>query len=373
MFTLGVTANVNFNNCSDSENPLNQVTSLADWAQRAGKSTGFISTATVTHASVAALYGHAANRYWESDSDIVNWDVEPSQCMDIAQQLIAQQPGNNFDLIMGGGMSKFLPQNLKDLNGNRGQRLDNKNLLSLWQGMHPNGIIVHNRNELLKLNVSKVSNIMGLFSSEYMDFYLKSNENKEPSLLEMVEVAINFLSKKSKQGYFIFIDAAQIDRAHHLNLAGVSLDETLLLEQAVQKARDMTDPNDTLIVVTSDHSSPLSIAGYPGRGTNILGVNQHDADINGLRYTTLNYVAGPKQYLDAHGQRMNIEAIFGEDVWAEYSSYVHTEYGIHAGDDVGIFASGPYAHLFRGISEQHSIPQLMAYAACMGDGPTSCD
>jgi alkaline phosphatase len=44
----------------------------------------------------------------------------------------------------------------------------------------------------------------------------------------------------------------------------------------------------------------------------------------------------------------------------------------HGGDDVGIYALGPYSHLFEGVIEQHIIPHIMAYAACIGDGLTAC-
>lgn len=44
----------------------------------------------------------------------------------------------------------------------------------------------------------------------------------------------------------------------------------------------------------------------------------------------------------------------------------------HAGDDVAVFATGPYSHLFRGVFEQNNIPHLMAYAACIGNGLTAC-
>lgn len=45
----------------------------------------------------------------------------------------------------------------------------------------------------------------------------------------------------------------------------------------------------------------------------------------------------------------------------------------HGGDDVAIFAAGPYSHLFTGTLEQHVIPHYMAYASCLGDGITACN
>lgn len=45
----------------------------------------------------------------------------------------------------------------------------------------------------------------------------------------------------------------------------------------------------------------------------------------------------------------------------------------HGGDDVAIFAHGPWAQLFTGVNEQNMIPHMMAYASCVGYGKTACD
>src|SRR5690606_29965582 len=66
---------------------------------------------------------------------------------------------------------------------------------------------------------------------------------------------------------------------------------------AVQAAVDMTSAEDTLIVVTADHSHVLNFAGYPQRGNPILGKVHEDGspalDALGLPYTTLSYANGP--------------------------------------------------------------------------------
>lgn len=38
----------------------------------------------------------------------------------------------------------------------------------------------------------------------------------------------------------------------------------------------------------------------------------------------------------------------------------------HGGDDVGVYAIGPYSHLFTGVYEQHFIAHAMMYATCLG-------
>ncbi|TMW41047.1 hypothetical protein DOY81_013874, partial [Sarcophaga bullata] len=329
--TIGVSANVQYNNCTASMDPANHVSSIADWAQKAGKSTGFITTTRLTHASPSGLFAHVASRLYECDADVKSFDKDPAECMDIASQLVLEEPGRNFDVMMGGGMTKFLPNSLKDKHGNMGERLDNKNLLSLWQGMHPNGIIACNRQELLNLNVSKISHVLGAFESSFMDYHLEADPVKQPTLEEMTEVTLNLLSK-NENGFFVFIEGGLIDVAHHETKTAISLDETLEFDKAIKKAMAMTNPNETLIVVTSDHAHPLTISGYPGRGTDILGLNQHDRDLNGLKYSTLNYPIGIKQYLDDQGNRLDLDQI-ERDFDFQYPSYIKSNDGQHSGDD----------------------------------------
>lgn len=48
---------------------------------------------------------------------------------------------------------------------------------------------------------------------------------------------------------------------------------------------------------------------------------------------------------------------------------VNLPYETHGGDDVAVFALGPWAHLFVGNYEQNYIPYAIGYAANMGPGP----
>ena len=70
-----------------------------------------------------------------------------------------------------------------------------------------------------------------------------------------------------------------------------ALDETLQLDRAVTAALEMVDTEETLIIVTADHSHALTINGYPDRGDDIFGYAGHGHD--GLYYPTLMYGTGP--------------------------------------------------------------------------------
>lgn len=65
------------------------------------------------------------------------------------------------------------------------------------------------------------------------------------------------------------------------------------MAKAVDKALDMTNSNDTLILVTSDHSHTMTLAGYPSRGNDILGPSNLDFAGDTLEYITLSYANGP--------------------------------------------------------------------------------
>ena len=67
----------------------------------------------------------------------------------------------------------------------------------------------------------------------------------------------------------------KIDSAHHGGHAKKALHESLAFNDAVLKMDSMTNDKDTLSVVTADHSQPMIIAGYPGRGKDILGMFDH--------------------------------------------------------------------------------------------------
>lgn len=131
----------------------------------------------------------------------------------------------------------------------------------------------------------------GLFHDSHLQYRLKADANKQPTLQEMTKKAIEVLQKEPN-GFVLFVEGGLIDMAHHMLWARMALDETVEFSKAVAVAAEMTDEDDTLIVVTSDHAHTMSMAGYPVRGENILGWAHSRA--NNKTYTTLSYANGPK-------------------------------------------------------------------------------
>ncbi|GBN99355.1 Alkaline phosphatase, placental type [Araneus ventricosus] len=112
----------------------------------------------------------------------------------------------------------------------------------------------------------------GLFNYGHMAYEVDRDKGPdgEPSLADMTRKAIEIL-RKNNRGYFLMVEGGRIDHSHHFNNAHRALTDTLALEDAVNVALDMTRSDDTLIVVTSDHSHVFAFGGNPKRGNPILG------------------------------------------------------------------------------------------------------
>lgn len=304
--TIGVTGNVPYGNCSAGLNTDNHVYSIARWSQLQGKRTAIVTTTTVTHASPAGAYAHTSNRNWECDSDVISSGQNPETCRDIAYQLVFGETGENLNVVLGGGRGKFLPKNETGPQNDSGERSDGRNLINLWleqkQKRGESAEYAWNRDQLLSVSDS-TANLIGLFAKGHCSYNLEANKTVEPTLAEMTEAAIKVLSQ-SAEGFFLFVEGGRIDHGHHSTYAKKALDETVQFSEAIQMAVDLTNSEETLIVVSSDHAHTMSFSGYPTRGNDILEIA--DVASDGLPYSTLSYANGPGYIVEEGGARHNL-------------------------------------------------------------------
>ncbi|XP_075978121.1 membrane-bound alkaline phosphatase-like [Anticarsia gemmatalis] len=369
--TVGLSAAVKRGDCKTQQEGIHSVTGLMDWAQKAGKGTGIVTTTRVTHASPAAAYAHSADRKWEADSDLPK---KGTHCDDIAMQLVRGRVGSHIDVVLGGGRRNFFPKTQRDMEGYRGYRSDGYDLIREWLmkkeilGSSPK--FVYNRQTFMNLDTERYNSVLGLFSPDHMPYHLEAGLD-DPTLSEMTQKAIQILSKK-KNGYFLFVEGGRIDTAHHETKARKALDETAEFAKAVEAALRLVNIEETLVVVTSDHSHTMTYSGYSKRGTDILGLTNKMNASDHLPYTTLNYANGPGHKYDVNNTRYNLIMDDFSNSNYTYPSLVPMGRETHGGEDVAVFARGPWAHLFTGNYEQNYLPHAIAYAACIGSGLTAC-
>ena len=372
----------------------NELVTSLELAEIAGKATGLISTARITHATPAATYAKSADRNWEDNSDM---PAGSDACEDIASQLVnfeanleARFAGidvDGIDVVMGGGRRHFLPKdaaaNSSDaISAVEGDRTDGRNLVTEWQATYPNGNYVMDQTGFDAIS-DDATKVFGLFNESHMQYEAdRANDVAgEPSLSQMTEKAINVLNN-NENGFFLSVEAGRIDHAHHAGNAYNALNDTIEFAKAVKAAMDSTNPEETLIVVTADHSHVFTIAGYPKRGNPILGkvvaVGQTEpslaaddmpyttvGDTNGLGYRDLgdetnadaSYLAAPVT------GRVDLTNVDTTTPGFHQESLVPLSSETHAGEDVGVYAMGPGAHLVTGTNEQSFLFHVMDFAA----------
>jgi alkaline phosphatase len=373
------------NDCSDASGHALQT--LLELAETKGKSTGIVTTARLTHATPAATYAHSPERDWEGDSEMPK-AARDQGCRDIAAQLIEFRDGDGPEVALGGGRRYFLPESATDPESpqDRGTRKDGRDLTAEWLATRKDAAYVWNQDQLDTLKLAHTQHLLGLFDASHMHYEADREQDAggEPSLSDMTARAIEIL-RRNRRGYFLMVEAGRIDHAHHAGNAFRALTDTIELSRAVSTARAMTSDEDTLIIVTADHSHVFTMAGYPTRGNPILGKvignDEHGEPESkpvlaedGKPYTTLGYQNGAgysfnkdsvlsgKRRKPAAGRTQDLAGIDTTDPRFHQQSLVPLKSETHGGEDVAVYADGPGAYRVHGVIEQHVIYHIMKQA-----------
>jgi len=283
--------------------------------------------------------------------------------------------GNGMEVIMGGGRDRFFPQELTDPEypEKKGTRKDKRNLVEAWLARYSgNSTFVWNRQGFNALNADKAGHVLALFEPSHMQFELDRAKDKagEPSLAEMTVKAIDIL-KRNRNGFFLMVEGGRIDHAHHGGNAVRALEDTVAFDDAVKAALGAVNTDETLVIVTADHSHVLTMSGYPSRSNPILSTvddstGKPEKALDSKAYTTLGYANGPGASADGKAR----PDIHPHDATAhdyKQQALVPMRAETHGGEDVPIFATGPWAHLFHGAVDQQYIFHVMNHAGRMLD------
>jgi alkaline phosphatase len=334
---------------------------LGEQAKARGLALGIVSTARITHATPAAVYARSTDRNWESDAAIPE-SQRGLGCSDIAQQLVDA----DFDVALGGGRAAFFGP------ANGGRRLEAAADLPAAWAARTGGSYVESLAAMLAAPMDKP--LLGIFSPSHMTYTVdRTPETSEPTLTDMTQQAVKRLAQ-DPDGYYLMVESGRIDHGHHEGKAGYALEEAVEFARAIQWAIDNTDPAETLILVTADHSHVFTIAGYPRRGNDILGLvippeggGEDGGDTgggptlaaDGKPYSTLGYANGPGAVaFGTEGGRPVPET----GVKARQQALVPGGAETHAGEDVALYGQGPGAERVRGVIEQNLIYRIIVAA-----------
>lgn len=224
---------------------------IIEKARRLGKATGLVSDTRITHATPTAFAAHQTHRSQENN---------------IPEDLLATE----VDVLLSSGLSYWIPEQASDkkslihqqlvqTTGNsveiKSSRKDTKNLLTIAQ---QKGYTLAFNNEQLQLANGKT---LGLFANSGMQNGIIETQFKndtkrvQPTLKDMSAQALKILAR-NERGFFLMIEAGQIDWASHRNDTGLLLHEMLRFNDTLNTVLDWAaNRQDTLIIVTADHET----------------------------------------------------------------------------------------------------------------------
>jgi alkaline phosphatase len=290
---------------SSAENvPGPNLTTVLELAQQRGMKVGDVSTAEITDATPAVLASHISLRACQGPA---NMGTCPSETKGAGGpgSIAEQEVDHHVDVLLGGGRARF--EQTIESGPYAGK--------SVVQSAQEQGYrYVTDADGLSTVGGGKP--VLGLFNASNMSLEWsgpaaslgKGNPPapctegqrpaNEPSLAAMTRRAIDLLENKNRNGFFLQVEGASIDKQDHATNACGQIGETIAFDRAIGVALDyQEDHPDTLVVVTADHSHTSQIVAEDSSGTGIptgysTNLTSKDGQTLSLTYGTAGYQAG---------------------------------------------------------------------------------
>ncbi len=225
--TALATGNKSYNGAIGVDVNKKPVESVLVWAKKQGKKTGMVVTSQINHATPASYLAHNESRH--------NYD-------EIADNYLAAH--ENIDVLLGGGWQYFIRED--------------KNLVEEFEAKGFNYIDNYNQLSTLPAN----EKVLGLFADKGLPWAL--DDSNKHRLSTMVKPALSQL--ENKNGFFMLIEASQIDWGGHSNDIAAAMAEMDDLAKTLEYLESYVKENpDTLVVLTADHSTGGFTIGQGGK------------------------------------------------------------------------------------------------------------
>jgi alkaline phosphatase len=192
------------------------VENIIEIAEKNGKSTGLIATSTITHATPAAFVAHVESRT----------DYER-----IASQFLEK----DIEVFIGGGSVHFI------------KRLDQQNLVTELSNQGYS--VCLSMEELMSTDGDKIA---GLVYESSPPSIVNGRGNM---LSDATKKALDVLSKNN-EGFFLMIEASQIDWGNHQNNINFQTMEVIDFDNVIGEVLEFAEKDgETLVIVTADHET----------------------------------------------------------------------------------------------------------------------
>jgi alkaline phosphatase len=224
--------------------PAGKNRSILEEAKAAGKAVGLVNTSEISEAGTGAFLAKLTKPGEDNN--------------EVSRQMIEAQP----DLILGGGEVYLLPEGVKGRHGAMGRRKDGVNLIERAKAL--GYTVVFTRDELVKAPLTSAK-VLGIFAAGQLlnrdtesGLLLKNLPAfvpGSPTIAEMADFAVKFLSRKPN-GFFLALNDEAPDDFSNENNARDALNSLVLSDDAVGVLSDYVAKNpQTLLLVTADAPS----------------------------------------------------------------------------------------------------------------------
>ena len=239
-----------------------RLTSLLEQAAASGRSTGLVTSGTITGATAAAFYAKS---------------LDSENKADIALQFTSHTP---FDFVVGGGSKDFATQGKQEATSSKGATTPSKSV-------REETTLLHSLAELESQPFWKKAPQFGLLSSGPL-YEAWSQDSSAPLLADLVRVAIKTL-QTNRHGYLLVVDDPSIAAAAAANDGEAMLGRMLGFDQAIATARHYAGENALIVVCGRQNVGGFQLNGHPflhDKGVAILAVNNQG-------YPSLSWSTGP--------------------------------------------------------------------------------
>lgn len=204
------------------------VTCIADWAREAGAAVGITTSVSVDHATPAAFYAHigSRNEYYKIGEQLTKTEVDFFGASDFNKPENPDGGPNLYEQARKNGFT--IARGYKDYQ----QKAKRAKKMILFQSEA----------------ASKVER--GSIP------YAIDRTKDDLTLQDITRAAINFLTSRQKDGFFLMVEGGKIDWGCHAN-DPVFISELIDMDNAVKVAYEFYQqhPDETLIVISADHET----------------------------------------------------------------------------------------------------------------------
>jgi alkaline phosphatase len=258
---------------SDISVPGENLKTILEYAQEAGKKVGDVSTAEITDATPAVLASHISLRGCQGPTDTAASCALETKAAGGPGSIAEQEVDHKVDVLLGGGRNRFT-QTIT------GGPTDGKTVVQTAQDQ---GYQYVTDAAGLAGVTDKSKPVLGLFTPSNMTTEFSGaaatlgagttatcNESArpatEPSLAAMTTKALSLLD--NDKGFLLQVEGASIDKQDHSANACGQIGETLAFDKAIGVALDFQASHpDTLVVVTADHAHTSQIVADDASGS----------------------------------------------------------------------------------------------------------